>query len=294
MDDAFAELVLADPQDDQPPQVTSREARIARAFEQSKKTYASETVVTPRGWFQIDHLQPHTDDLSKLEARNVEWSVQRLYLQKSYEAALQLALEVLQASGIDVPTLPITPVRATLAKNEARDREMLDVAIRCAVKLRDQNRAASLAKATRDRWTNSPGLAYTAGEALVVANEPRDAISALLHAVRARTPSYAVLSLLVQALDSSTPCTESHKQLSFIISQYADRIKPAFNKGLFPPSNAPLPAKTKSTPVSEASARTLGEGAGLGEVEIGLLVALCCTSDQPEDGTPAERSVRSL
>jgi hypothetical protein len=48
MDDPFGELLLTEPDDEQP-QMTSREARIARAFEQSKKSYVSETVVTPPG-----------------------------------------------------------------------------------------------------------------------------------------------------------------------------------------------------------------------------------------------------
>ena len=48
MEDAFAELVLMDPEDERP-EMTSREARIARAFTESKKNYASEIVVTPPG-----------------------------------------------------------------------------------------------------------------------------------------------------------------------------------------------------------------------------------------------------
>jgi hypothetical protein len=48
MDDAFADLLLADPEDEQP-EITSREARIARAFNDSKKSYPSEIVVTPPG-----------------------------------------------------------------------------------------------------------------------------------------------------------------------------------------------------------------------------------------------------
>jgi hypothetical protein len=48
MEDAFAELLLTDPEDEKP-EMTSREARIARAFEESKKSYASEIVITPAG-----------------------------------------------------------------------------------------------------------------------------------------------------------------------------------------------------------------------------------------------------
>ncbi|KAG8776141.1 hypothetical protein FRC12_001076 [Ceratobasidium sp. 428] len=297
MDDAFAELLLTDPEDEQP-QMTSREMRIARAFEQSKQSYASETVVTPPGG-------------------SPEWSVQRLYLQKSYAAALQLAVEVLHAGGVELGIADntwATPIHLgsvetdhdathrTLPKNEARDREMLDVAMRCAIKLGDRGAAIGLAEATRSRWANYPGLAYTAGEAFVFANKPLDAISALLHAVRARTPSFSVLSLLAQSLntaaESSEPCSIALKKLADIIDHYATRIKPAFERGLFPettsiPDSKP-PPKLKSTVLPESVVRAMGEEAGLGEIDIGLLVALCCTGDAEQDGGGGERSVRSL
>lgn len=44
--DAFADLALVDSDDEQ---VTSREARIARAFQDSKKSYPTEVVLTPPG-----------------------------------------------------------------------------------------------------------------------------------------------------------------------------------------------------------------------------------------------------
>ncbi|KAG8744151.1 hypothetical protein FRC10_010720 [Ceratobasidium sp. 414] len=277
MDDVFAELLLADPEDEQP-QVTSREARIARAFEQSKKSYGSEVVITPPGWFQIDHVQ--ADDSTKLEARNAEWSVQRLYLQKSYTAALQLAIEVLHAGGVELDLTNDTSailqdVEGTkhdiacgiLAKNEARDREMLDVAIRLTVP------------------------------------HSSDAISALLHAVRARTPSFSILSLLVRALNAAAENSEPHitafKKLADIIGQYAERVKPAFERGLFPPevtlaSHSKPPPKSKSTILPEAAVRTMGEEVGLSEADIGLLVALCCTGEAEREDGAGERSVRSL
>ncbi|KAL5635199.1 hypothetical protein ACGC1H_003034 [Rhizoctonia solani] len=64
--DAFADLILTD---DEPPKMTSREARIARAFDESKKSYSSEIVLTPPGWFQLETLQP--GDLTKLDARHL-------------------------------------------------------------------------------------------------------------------------------------------------------------------------------------------------------------------------------
>lgn len=89
--------------------------------------------------------------------KDPEWSVQRLYLQKSYAAALELAIEVLHAGGVQLelnypPGAIESRIHAgTLPKNEARDREMLDVAIRCAIKLGDRTVAVDLARATRDR-----------------------------------------------------------------------------------------------------------------------------------------------
>jgi hypothetical protein len=95
----------------------------------------------------------------------LEWSVQRLYLQRSYAGALRLAVEILHASGVELGLTSDTsaalaqqdggkdiPTQAgTLSKNEARDREMLDVAVRCAIKLGDRNAASDLAEATRSR-----------------------------------------------------------------------------------------------------------------------------------------------
>ncbi|KAF8604571.1 hypothetical protein BDV93DRAFT_605879 [Ceratobasidium sp. AG-I] len=337
MDDAFAELMLTDPEDERP-EMTSREARIARAFTESKKSYASEIVVTPPGWFQTDKIQ--TDDLTKLEARNVEWSVQRLYLQRSYDAAQRLAIDVLRAGGVYLsPSLGGTsvlgqpnidsgsstqPGPATLTKNEARDREMLDVAIRCAIKLDNQDVASKLAEATRARWSNSHGLAYTAGEAFLFADKPIDATSALLHAVRARTPSHPVMALLARALHAASKGTNSPQDTAFdnladLVRQYAERTKPTFDRGLFPGTNAPSSEapddsastqptheaarpdiKNEPTPKSqnlpETTIRRWGTEAGLNDVDLGLLVSLCCMGDgagEDAAGT-GERSVKSL
>ncbi|EUC65085.1 hypothetical protein RSOL_496960, partial [Rhizoctonia solani AG-3 Rhs1AP] len=97
--DAFADLALHDPEDEQP-EMTSREARIARAFTDSKKSYSSEIVFTPPGWFQVETLPP--GDLTKLDGRHLEWSVQRLYLQRAYKQAQTLALDVLFAAGVQL------------------------------------------------------------------------------------------------------------------------------------------------------------------------------------------------
>lgn len=48
MEDAFAGLMLVDPEDERP-EMTSREARIARAFAESKENYSSEIVVMTPG-----------------------------------------------------------------------------------------------------------------------------------------------------------------------------------------------------------------------------------------------------
>ncbi|CCO30712.1 hypothetical protein BN14_04742 [Rhizoctonia solani AG-1 IB] len=299
MDDAFADLLLADPEDEQP-EMTSREARIARAFNDSKKSYPSEIVVTPPGWFQVGAIHP--GDLTKLDARHVEWSVQRLYLQRSYKQAQTLALEILLAAGVQLDPLlgdaTATAAGGALPKNEARDREMLDVAIRCAIKLDDKPTALALAEASRSRWTNNPGLGHTAGEAYLFADRPYDSISALLHAVRLRTPSHQVLSLLARALrtTSAERNNPAFGELGNVISEYANRTKPLFDKGLFPEQNGQQGKgriKEKANVPAEGVVRRWAVEAGLGEVEVGLMVGLCCTGDGEED-VSGERSVRTL
>ncbi|CAE6462882.1 unnamed protein product [Rhizoctonia solani] len=318
MDDAFADLQLTDPEDDQP-EMSSREARIARAFDESKKSYSSETVVTPPGWFQVETAQP-PGDLSKLDARHLgksysrsplEWSVQRLYLQRSYKQAQTLAFHILFAAGVQLdPAVLGDNVNAngTLPKNEARDRELLDTALRCAIKLNDKSTALALADASRSRWTNNPGLGYTAGEAYIFASRPYDAISALLHAVRLRTPSHQVLSLLARALCASSSATttvtsetgrrdSALAHLGNLLSEYAERTKPAFERGLFPELSEQQEkrprSKEKANVPPENVVRAWATEAGLGEVDVGLMVQLCCTGDAEED-VGGERSVRTL
>ncbi|CAE7230149.1 unnamed protein product [Rhizoctonia solani] len=285
MDDAFGDLLLTDPEDEQP-EMTSREARIARAFGESKKSYASEIVVTPPGWFQVETVHA---GLTKLDSRHLEWSVQRLYLQRSYKQAQTLALEILDAAGVQLPTLGTRNKNIpSLPKNEARDREMLDTAIRCAIKLEDATMAVELADASRSRWTNNPGLGHTAGEAFLFGNKPCEAISALLHAVRLRTPSHPVLALLAQAL-SANPGME---RLANVVGQYAERTRPVFERGLFPGRGEVKKVKDKANVPSDGEVRAWATEAGLSEVDVGLMVALCCTGDAEEDG--GERSVRTL
>ncbi|GAB1521641.1 hypothetical protein RhiTH_004738 [Rhizoctonia solani] len=286
MDDAFADLQLTDPEDDQP-EMSSREARIARAFDESKKSYSSETVVTPPG---------------------------RVYLQRSYKQAQILAFHILFAAGVQLdPALLGDNVNAngtygTLPKNEARDRELLDTALRCAIKLNDKSTALALADASRSRWTNNPGLGYTAGEAYIFASRPYDAISALLHAVRLRTPSHQVLSLLARALCASSSATttvtsetgrrdSALAHLGNLLSEYAERTKPAFERGLFPELSEQQEkrprSKEKANVPPENVVRAWATEAGLGEVDVGLMVQLCCTGDAEED-VGGERSVRTL
>ncbi|KAJ1307206.1 hypothetical protein OPQ81_001321 [Rhizoctonia solani] len=294
--DVFADLHLTDPEDEQPG-MTLREARIARAFDESRKSYASEVVITPPGWFHIGTIHP--GDLTKLDSRHVEWSVQRLYLQQSYQAAQSLAVEILLAAGVQLdPRLGTathsTGGTTTLPKNEARDREMLDTAIRCAIKLNDKHTALGLAEASRSRWTNTPGLAHTAGEALLFCDKPYEAISALLHAVRLRTPSHPVLNLLAKALHGAAAERQNSAldKLGDLVAQYAERTKAVYDKGLFPElEEQPVMVKPKekvSVP-PEGTIRAWATEAGLSEVDVALMVALCCTGDVEGEDTGGER-----
>ncbi|CAE6442293.1 unnamed protein product [Rhizoctonia solani] len=174
-----------------------------------------------------------------------------------------------------------------LLKDEAHDREMLDTAIRCALKLGDHAQA---------NWTNNPGLGHTAGEALLFANEPWGAISALLHATRRRIPSHPVLSLLARALHAASTQRPNAplEELANVVAQYAERTKPAFERGLFPdPESTKVKPKDKVNIPSEGVIRAWATEAGLDPIDVGLMVALCGTGDADGDDT-GERSVRTL
>ncbi|KEP44904.1 hypothetical protein V565_351930, partial [Rhizoctonia solani 123E] len=91
-----------------------------------------------------------------------EWSVQRLYLQRAYKQAQTIALDILFAAGVQLdsdnalvgnphPHPHPHPAGTPLSKNKARDREMFDTDIRCALKLGDPTTAHRLAEASRSR-----------------------------------------------------------------------------------------------------------------------------------------------
>ncbi|CUA67252.1 hypothetical protein RSOLAG22IIIB_07298 [Rhizoctonia solani] len=133
---------------------------------------------------------------------------------------------------------------------------------------------------------------------LLFANKPYEAISALLHATRLRTPSHPVLVLLTQALHDASVDRKSSslEQLAIVVSQYAKRTQPAFERGLFPERAEPVRVKAKekaSVPV-ESVVRSWATKAGLDETDVGLVVALCSMGDTEGEDAAGERSVRSL
>lgn len=126
------------------------------------------------------------------------------------------------------------------------------------------------------------------------------------------------MALLAHALHTASKGTTSSRDTAFdkladLVGQYAERTRPTFDKGLFPSEalndatstqtrhEAPRPdTKPEPTPKSqvlpEATIRTWGTEAGLNDVDLVLLVSLCCMGEGAgEDAAGVgERSVKSL
>lgn len=60
-------------------------------------------------------------------------------------------------------------------KADARERELLDIAMKCAIRLRDKDpqRAGVLADQSKHKWSPHSSISATAAEAYLVSGRPR-------------------------------------------------------------------------------------------------------------------------
>ncbi|KAH8119708.1 hypothetical protein DFH11DRAFT_288 [Phellopilus nigrolimitatus] len=133
----------------------NREERIRAAFERSKDSYAKERVITEPGWYDPPEIPPPT----KLHVRNIDFSLNNLYLKRDYAQALPLALSQLEVEEANM-------------KGDGREIQLVDLAIRCAMKLDKNELAGKLADKTAQKWLINAGLALISAEAYRVSSRP--------------------------------------------------------------------------------------------------------------------------
>ncbi|KZP00586.1 hypothetical protein CALVIDRAFT_595367 [Calocera viscosa TUFC12733] len=299
--DFFAGLEIADEQDDTR---LSREDRINRAFEESKRSYKNERVLTEPGWFNSDLSVEERLNSSSRALREVEWTVQQLYLQRKYGECLQMSIDFLDALDKmdDVSTgAPDEP------RQELRRRELLDIGIRCALKVNDKRTAKELADRSRPSWRTNAGLACAAADAYVLASQPYDAITASLDAISFRGPIHPFLTPLCRAVGllqaqhthadmaGQSPELTAARELYAILHAFEQRARAGVSLSL---SAKPAGAKSDALPAvpqpTEEQVQAWTKALSIPENDAVRLVKLCCNTDDASEEKDVPRSVRTL
>ncbi|KAL5519408.1 hypothetical protein ACEPAH_1091 [Sanghuangporus vaninii] len=163
----------------------AREDRMRAALEKSKISYAEEQVMTEPAWFD----PPLIPAPSKMHVRNIDYSLHNLYLRREYPKALALALSQIE-------------IEESNSFGEGREFQLVDLAIRCALKMGDNELAGRLSDKTTKKWYANVGLATTSAEAYLSASRPRDALRAILTVLSVRGPQMTYVLILHRTLES--------------------------------------------------------------------------------------------
>ncbi|KAG8983976.1 hypothetical protein FRB94_012300 [Tulasnella sp. JGI-2019a] len=294
----------------------SKETRKRRAFEESKTSYKNERVQIHPEWFMATPSNLEKFDTEK-DLKEIEFTVQRLYLQKKYSEVLSICDTVMGAvAAADAPG----------NRTGSHSRELLDMAIRCALKLKDHQRAGELADQSVEWWDTLSGCAATASQAYLLASRPRDAITAALSALRNRVQLYPYLAALCKAWNawkgqlqsnSNQPDPAALHSISSlapildIAAAKTHRIHP-FRQDLLSSTTAehdrepfrrtqpPIASQLENQPSAE-TVTVWAKACGLSEQEVDQVVSLCMyalagTIEVLEEESTADvgRSVRTL
>ncbi|KAL5535941.1 hypothetical protein ACEPAF_4035 [Sanghuangporus sanghuang] len=243
----------------------AREDRMRAAFDKSKLSYAQEQVMTEPGWFDPPLIPPP----SKLLIRNIDYSLHNLYLRREYPKALAL-------------TLSQIGVEESNSFGEGREFQLVDLAIRCALKMGDNELAGRLSDKTTKKWSSNVGLATTSAKAYLSASRPRDALRAILTVLSVRGPQMTYVLILHRTLESLRNEVGDAGALDSIVSLVSAHIRHRISGGTEP-----------AVVADEASARVwLERCAIMGDDQERLLTLLCRKSSFIND--EAEKSVRTL
>ncbi|KIO26711.1 hypothetical protein M407DRAFT_243614 [Tulasnella calospora MUT 4182] len=208
---------------------------------------------------------------------------------------------------------------ASGCKASSHSRELQDLALRSAIQTGEGRIAARLADQTSARWEAMPGSAASAGEAYLLANRPRDAISALLTATKNRPHLHSYLLFLAKAFEmladrlkldelNDHEKASSHRAVTSLVRSLKEvtvRGAALEDSGPFLFGNDCSPQGQLSTvrgpdgdPVSHAELASCLQSFGLSDHQCKQLLELCAYNPKTKAATVDEadtlRSVRSL
>ncbi|THH04884.1 hypothetical protein EW145_g5201 [Phellinidium pouzarii] len=241
-----------------------REDRMRAAFKKSKQSYAKERVTTEPGWYDPPEIPAPT----KLHVRNIDYSLNNLYLRREYSQLLPLALSQIETEEVNVG-------------GDGREQQLVDLAMRCALKLRKTDLAGQLADKAVHKWPTNIGLTSISAEAYLAYSRPRDALSASLLTISRRGALAPYISLLYRSLEGLSEKLGTSDALESILQM----IRPHFRPQIEADENGTL---------DEDTANKLVSACGIVGSDQERLVALLCHRPSAEKENHEERSVKTL
>ncbi|KAI5115945.1 hypothetical protein M0805_004942 [Coniferiporia weirii] len=255
----FGDLDLAD----EGPSL-DRKDRIRFAFEKSKQSYVNERVITEPRWYDQSEVPAPT----KSQIRDTDYSLNNLYLRREYAQLLPLVLTQLELTEAN-------------SKGDKRNYQLTDLAIRCALKLGENDCAGQLADKTARKWSANVGLAVLCTEVYLACSRPRDALSAILTAIaqRGSFPPYKLL--LYRSLQGLAGELGSLSALETILRI----VQPQIETQATAPTDYAL---------DEAKAMELAGACGIIGSDQERLAAILCHKTSTDEESNEEKGVRTL
>ncbi|KAL7409657.1 hypothetical protein BDY24DRAFT_402561 [Mrakia frigida] len=192
-----------------PPKLSSKEERIQRAIDQGKASYNWDQAETKFGWFADEEILAKKTAEGKVKQRNREHVAVSAYHRQRYQECLDVCSEILAPEGTD-------------------NREILDLALRACLKLKDAVNGETLARGCRSKWITTMHLAHTSGQVLLMAGLYNDSFKALLCAISPRALQYPHLLTVSECLTAwSSPSSSRPEPERLAASQLLQDVSHA-------------------------------------------------------------------
>ncbi|WWC67186.1 uncharacterized protein I206_101093 [Kwoniella pini CBS 10737] len=146
-----------------------RKQRIEAAVKKSKIEYKSEHAYTERDWFLNSDIERNVLSKPKVDKQHLEYITTSLYYASppKYQEALNLILKGFDPNS-KKPLGGLT-------------RELLDIALRCSLKIEDIDNSIKLVDSSRNLWKGQyAGIAALASDVYILLKKPKDALIPLL------------------------------------------------------------------------------------------------------------------